>query len=403
MLKGEKKKLVQINTVCNTSTGKLMGDIQRKANEVGYETLSIVGRRKVFQDIRCEKIGNSISFWIHVAINTVFDRQGYGSYFVTKKIVRRLREENPDIIHLHNLHGYYINLPLLFNYLSKEFKGEIYWTFHDCWPITGHCAHFSASECFKWKSGCSKCPNKMVYPISLLMDLSSRNYQDKKEMFCSLKSLTILTPSEWMAGWINSSFLRQYPIVVVNNGIDLKTFFYRKPADEIFDKYKISRQKKVILGVSSVWNERKGLNDFLALAEALSAEYQILLVGLSKKQLRKMPANIVGIPRTENVEELTMIYSLSHILINPSLEESFSLVTAEAIACGTPVIVLDTSAVKELVCEDNGIVLSRHEVIDYMEAIKKVEEKQLSRETVMQTAQKYDVEVFAEKVIQLYE
>lgn len=397
------KKLVQINTVCNTSTGKLMGDIQRKASVSGYETLSIVGRRKVFNDVPCEKIGNPVSFWIHVAINTVFDRQGYGSYFMTRKIVKRLRKENPDIIHLHNLHGYYLNLPLLFKYLSEEFKGDIYWTFHDCWPITGHCAHFSAIGCNKWKEGCSKCPNKMVYPVSLFLDASAQNYKNKKRMFCSLKGLTIITPSEWMAQWIRNSFLKKFPVKVINNGIDLKIFSYTEPEKGILDKHKIDMEKKTILGVAGIWSKYKGLEDFISLAEILSAEYQIVLVGLSKKQLHGLPNNIIGIERTENAKELAMIYSMAHIFMNPSLEESFSLVTVEAIACGTPVITLDTSAVKELVCEDNGIVLTEHEAEDYMDAIKKLEEKVLSRERIRQTALKYDAELYAEKVIRLYE
>lgn len=397
------KKLIQINTVCNTSTGKLMGDIQRKADKSGYQTLSIVGRRKVFPDLTCEKIGNGFSFWIHVAINTVFDRQGYGSYFVTKKIVRRLREEKPDIIHLHNLHGYYLNLPLLFDYLSKEFQGKIFWTFHDCWPITGHCAHFSAVGCHKWRTGCNKCPNKMVYPISLFWDASHKNYEDKKRMFCSLNNLTIMTPSEWMAGWIRESFLGKYPVEVVNNGINLKTFYYRKPEPEMFEKYGISREKKILLGVSSIWNKLKGLEDFLLLARELPEEYQIVLVGLSKKQIQKLPGNIIGVQRTENADELAMLYSMAHIFVNPSLEESFSLVTAEALACGTPVIVLDTSAVKEFVCEDNGIVLSRHETENYLSAIKQIEEKRQTRESIRKTALKYDVEVYGKKVIELYE
>ena len=397
------KKLIQINTVCNTSTGKLMGDIQKKANELGYETLSIVGRRKVFQDIRCEKIGNGVSFWIHVIINTVFDRQGYGSYFLTKKIVSRLRKENPDIIHLHNLHGYYINLPILFDFLSKEFKGKIFWTFHDCWPVTGHCAYFTAIGCEKWKNGCNKCPNKTEYPISLFLDASGKNYEDKRKMFNSLDNLTIITPSEWLAEIVKESYLNRYPVRVVNNGIDLKKFSYRKPQNEIFKKYGINKEKKTILGVASIWDARKGMKDFLLLAKSLSAEYQILLVGLSQKQIQGLPENIVGVKRTENQEELAMIYSLAQVFMNPSLEESFSLVTVEAIACGTPAIVLDTSAVKELVCDDNGIVLSRHEPEDYIKAIRKLEAKQLTRETIMETARKYDADAFAQKVIDLYE
>ena len=397
------KKLIQINTVCNTSTGKLMGDIQRKANELGYETLSIVGRRKVFQDIRCEKIGNGVSFWIHVIINTVFDRQGYGSYFLTKKIVSRLRKENPDIIHLHNLHGYYINLPILFDFLSKEFKGKIFWTFHDCWPVTGHCAYFTAIGCEKWKNGCNKCPNKTEYPISLFLDASGKNYEDKRRMFNSLDNLIIITPSEWLAEIVKESYMNRYPVRVVNNGIDLKKFSYRKPQNEIFKKYGINKEKKTILGVASIWDARKGMKDFLLLAKFLSDEYQILLVGLSQKQIQGLPENIVGVKRTENQEELAMIYSLAQVFMNPSLEESFSLVTVEAIACGTPAIVLDTSAVKELVCDDNGIVLSRHEPEDYIKAIRKLEAKQLTRETIMETARKYDADAFAQKVIDLYE
>lgn len=396
------KKIIQINTVCNTSTGNIMGAIQREANESGYETLSIVGRRKSFRDVACIKIGNGVSFWLHVILNTVLDRQGYGSYFVTKKIVKRLRAEKPDIIHLHNLHGYYINLPVLFEYLSKDFKGKVFWTFHDCWPFTGHCAHFSAIGCGKWKKGCYKCPNKMVYPVSLFLDASKKNYEDKKKMFCGLENLTIITPSEWMAEQINQSFFRQYPVKVINNGIDLKTFFYRKNGDVLFDKYNIAKGKKIISGVASIWSKYKGMGDFLSLAKILPADYQIVLAGLSRRQRKNLPANITGILRTDNRDELAMLYSVSDIFINPSLEESFSLVTVEAIACGTPVIVLDTSAVKELVCDDNGIVLAEHKAEDYLKAIMELERKKLPKEVVMGTARKYDAEIFAERVVRLY-
>lgn len=396
------KKLVQINTVCNTSTGKLMGDIQRKANVSGYETLSIVGRRDPFSDLQCIKIGNGLSFWIHVGINTVFDRQGYASYFMTKKIVRKLRQERPDIIHLHNLHGYYINLPLLFHYLSKEYSGKIFWTFHDCWPFTGHCAYFTSVGCDKWEKGCDKCPNKQVYPVSLFADASRRNYADKKRMFTGLKNLTIIVPSKWMELMVKKSFFCNYSVITVNNGIDLKTFSYRKPLDELYDKYDISREKKVILGVANIWDARKGLSDFLALAAKLPAEYQVFLVGLSSKQIGRLPQNVKGISRTGDVKELVMIYSMAYIFINPSIEESFSLVTAEAIACGTPVIVLDTSAVKELVCQENGIVLKKHDVIDYLDAIRILKERKLSREQISQTAKKYDVDVYAKRIVDLY-
>ena len=170
------KKLIQINTVCNASTGNIMRQIQLAAEKEGYNTISFYGRRKGYSDLRCERFGSLFGFWSHVIWTTITDRQGLGSYFITKKMVRRLREENPDIIHMHNLHGYYLNYPVLFKYLRNEFKGRIVWTFHDCWPITGHCPHFVIARCDKWKSKCEKCPNKAVYPISWFMDASEYNY-----------------------------------------------------------------------------------------------------------------------------------------------------------------------------------------------------------------------------------
>lgn len=397
-----KKKLVQINTVCNTSTGRIMGDIQREAIRQGYETISFVGRRKAFEDIPCEKIGNPFSFWLHVAITTAFDRHGYGSGFVTEKIVQRIREEKPDIIHLHNLHGYYLNLPVLFRYLTQEYQGKVFWTFHDCWPFTGHCAYFTMAGCEKWKKKCMHCPNKTVYPISLFADASERNYVEKQKMFCGLSDLTIITPSVWMKNLVSESFFKQYPIEVVPNGIDRDTFSYTED-EALYEKYGIPKNKKIILGVANIWDRRKGLNDFLELSGKLPEEYRIVLVGLSQGQIRRLPDRMIGIERTQNQKELAALYSLAEVFVNPSLEESFSLVTVEAFACGTPVIVLDTSAVKELVTPQNGFVLSAHGPQEYLAAVRKLESLRPDRKTVARTAQKYDKNRVAAEMIRLYE
>lgn len=399
------KKLVQINTVCNSSTGQIMHDIQKKAEEEGYSTASFVGRRKPYADLKCEKFGNGLSFWLHVSINTVFDCQGYGSYFATKKLIRRLREEKPDIIHLHNLHGYYVHIPTLFKYLKTEFEGRLFWTFHDCWPFTGHCPHFVIAKCGRWMAGCYGCPQKSLYPISFFLDASKKNYENKKRMFTDVNNLTIITPSEWMKGLIEESFFKGFDIRVVNNGIDTGIF---SPCTDngkmrkILAKYNIPDNKKILLGVASVWEKRKGLDTFIELSSAMGSEYAIALVGLSKRQIHSMPSGIIGIERTENKSDLAILYSLAHIFINPSMEESFSLVTVEAMACGTPVIVLDTSAVKELVCPDNGIVLSEYGVADYNEAIVRLERLGLTSEQVAKTAQKYDVRKVMSEMVSLY-
>ena len=225
------KSLVEINTVVNNSTGRIMHDIQREADISGMETLSIVGRRHVYTDVPCVKFGNALSFWIHVIWTTLTDRHGLEpvlSVIYTGKMVRRIREANPDIIHLHNIHGYYLHYPTLMKYLAYEYKGKIIWTFHDLWPITGHCAYYSAVNCDKWMTGCNHCPNKKRYPVSLGLDGSRKNYEIKKELFTSLSNLTITVPSEWMASQVRQSFMGKYPVEVIHNGIDTAVFDHNR-------------------------------------------------------------------------------------------------------------------------------------------------------------------------------
>lgn len=396
------KKLVQINTVCSGSTGTIMGHIQQAAIEEGYETLSLYGRRKGYKNFPCAKYGNGISFWIHVALTTLFDAQGYGSFFETKRLVNRLRKEQADIIHMHNLHGYYLHLPTLFKYLKNEFKGMLVWTFHDCWPFTGHCPYFVTVGCDKWEQKCYDCPNQRNYPISLFRDGSCYNYRWKKEMFTGMDNLVITCPSMWMKEKVDKSFFKDTKCVVVPNGIDF-SIFYPHFEENVMEKYGIPKDKKLILGVANIWEPRKGLDDFRSLADILPEEYCIVLVGLTKRQIKTISAqNIIGIQRTGNQEELAQLYSKATVFMNPSREESFSLVTIEAMACGTPVIVLDSSAPKELVAEDNGIILSEPVAEDYYEAIRSLERVCLEPEGIINTVKKYDINNMSAQMLQLY-
>ena len=405
------KSLVEINTVVNNSTGRIMHDIQREADISGMETLSIVGRRHVYTDVPCVKFGNALSFWIHVIWTTLTDRHGLEpvlSVIYTGKMVRRIREANPDIIHLHNIHGYYLHYPTLMKYLAYEYKGKIIWTFHDLWPITGHCAYYSAVNCDKWMTGCNHCPNKKRYPVSLGLDGSRKNYETKKELFTLLSNLTITVPSEWMASQVRQSFMGKYPVEVIHNGIDTAVFDHNKLiADLDIESNKCADEtawsdKKILLSVASIWDERKGLKDLVALSDKLSDDYVMVIVGLSKHQISRLPKGVIGITRTENIEELVSLYSRAHIFLNPSLEESFSLVTVEALSCGCPCIVLDTSAVAELVNDDNGVVLHSHKPEDYLDAIKSIENRGYSRESVRATALKYDNKYMLEGYMRLY-
>ena len=394
-------KLVQINTVANGSIGKIMKETQIEAEKQGFTTISFVGRRKIYTEAACEKFGNPISFLLHVAVNTVFDRQGHSSWLQTKKLIKRLREEKPDIIHLHNLHGYYLNIPMLIRYLKEEYKGKLLWTFHDCWAFTGHCPYFTMVECDKWKKGCEKCPNKNKYPISFGADRSKKNYIEKKNWFSNLPNLKIIVPSEWMKAHIVQSFMNEYPIEVIPNGVDQK-IFCRRSSRQIYSRYNIPVDKKILLGVADMWSERKGISDFLNLAEKLPQNYQIVLIGKNKDRRIKKYKNITGIPYTENSYELAEFYSEAFAFLNPSREESFSVVTAEALSCGTPAIVLDTSAVKELVTEKTGIVLHRHGTDDYLDAIKKIEKNNFDSKEIAKYARKFSAEQMTEKIITLY-
>lgn len=368
------KKLVQINIVCNGSTGKIMCDIAKEAEKKGFESYIFYGRGNSNKELNCIKIGNKLSVYFHVLITRLFNKHGHGSYFVTKKLVGQLKKINPDIIHLHNIHGYYINIKILFKYLKKEYKGKIIWTLHDCWTFTGHCSYFTAIDCKKWKSKCFNCPQIKSYPKSWFFDSSKKEQQFKKKQFSNIPNLTIITVSKWLEELVKQSFLNKYTVKTISNGIDLNVF---KPIydEKIKVKYNIPKNKKILLGVSNIWEKRKGLDIFIKLSTLISNNYIIVLVGLTKNQISNLPKNIVGIERTDNQNELVKLYSVADVFVNPSLEETFSLVTIEAMACGTPAVVCNTSAVKDLIVKNVGLVIDKHEAKDYLNKINLILDK----------------------------
>lgn len=393
-------KIAMINTVCNGSTGKIMGALQKSAIDTGDEALSFYGRRRGYKDMPSKKCGNNVSFWIHVIINTLFDRQGSGSYFPTIKLIKKLKNFEPDIIHLHNIHGYYLNFKLLFRFLSKEYNGQVVWTFHDCWPITGHCPYFTIVKCYRWKEKCEKCPQKNMYPISYGLDSSSRNYKEKKELFNSIKNLTIVCPSEWMKKNVEASFMRSFPCKVIGNGIDLNVFSPKKKLESL-NGVSLS-EKKIILCVAAIWEPRKGLDIICEIAKELSEQYKIIIVGLSDGQIKKIPDNILGITRTENMHQLAQLYSTADIFLNPSREESFSLVTIEAMACGTPVIAIDTSAVGELINDKNGKMIKEYTKQAFLSAIYDMADRKFVAEEVRKTVKQYSDDNMSKSYLELY-
>jgi glycosyltransferase involved in cell wall biosynthesis len=344
-------KYLFINTLAGSgSTGRIAADKCRELKKDGNQCVLAYGRRIAnCDDIETYRIGTGIDCYLHAISTRALDTHGFGSKRATKSFLKWVDEYNPDVIWLHNIHGYYINVEMLFKYIKEKNK-KVYWTLHDCWSFTGHCVHFTYAKCDKWKTGCYECCQKKVYPKSILKDNSKDNYRRKKQAFTGVKDLTIITPSNWLADLVKESFLKEYTVKVINNEIDTNIF---KPTPSDFrQKYNLEN-KKIILGVASVWDERKGLKDYIKLADMLDDNYKVVLVGLNKKQLEKLPKNILGIPRTENTMQLAEIYTVADVYVALSYEETFGMTLVEAQACGTTVITYDSCAVRETLNENN--------------------------------------------------
>ena len=359
-------KVLQINSVCGIrSTGRICTDLADVLLQDGHECKIAYGRESVPEKYRkiAVRIGNDLDAKMHALQSRIFDNAGFGSKRATEKFIDWVKKYDPDIIHLHNIHGYYINIEVLFKYLAESNK-PVVWTLHDCWAFTGHCAYFSYVKCDKWKTGCFNCPQKKRYPSSLLWDASKQNWQKKKALFTSVKNMTLATPSKWLANEVKKSFLSNYPMKVIANGIDLDVF---KPTPSDFKEKNGLVGKKIILGVASSWSECKGLKDFIELSKILDEKYKIVLVGLSGNQIKELPENVMAISRTNNVKELAEIYTAADIFFNPTYEDNFPTVNLEAQACGTPVITYKTGGSVESVPEKNVVeqglykdVLSNH-------------------------------------------
>jgi glycosyltransferase involved in cell wall biosynthesis len=377
--------VLQINTVCGVgSVGRIVRQIHEALQEKGHESYIAYGRKPLGCD-GAIRIGGDLDVYFHVFLTRVFDLHGFGSKKATKKFLKIVEEINPDIIHLHNIHGYYLNIEVLFDFL-KSFDKPVVWTLHDCWAFTGHCSHFTYAKCERWKTGCYSCPEKKLYPKSVLLDNSKSNYQRKRKTFTGVRNMTLVTPSQWLAELVKESFLAQYPVKVIPNGVDISIF---KPTPSDFRKRFGLASKFVILGVANVWDRRKGFDYFLELSKYLSDDEVIVLVGVSDKQIKMLPRNIIGIKRTSSAKELAEIYTAADVFFNPTLGESFSLVNLEAQACGTYVITFDSGGTSESIAsQESGMAIkpcSAKYILDLVKNLKSTGTKRVIIESTTRT------------------
>lgn len=341
-------RLLIINSVCGTgSTGRICIGIAKRFEADGYEVKIAHGRdREVLPEHEkySVRIGGGFSVILHGVTSRLFDRHGLGSHHATKKFLKWADEYDPDELWLHNLHGYYINYPMLFEWIKSRPSMKVRWTLHDCWAFTGHCTHFTVAGCDRWRDGCHDCPQKGKYPASVFADNSKKNYILKKRSFTGVSGMTLVTPSEWLAVRLRNSFLSDYPIEVIPNEIDRTVF---KPTPSDFRAEYGLEGKKIVLGVASVWTKDKGSDDFFALAKMLPEEYQPVMVGYVNPSCGTIPERILHIERTDDSASLAKIYTASDVYVCTSREETFGMTCAEALCCGTPAVVYKGTACEE--------------------------------------------------------
>lgn len=397
-------KILMINVVCGIrSTGKICAEMAEKLSAEGHEVKIAYGREMVPEKYQkyAVKIGDSWDQKLHGIRTRVMDEHGFGSKRATKKFLEWAEDYNPDLVWLHNIHGYYVNVEMLFGWIKKRTRMQVKWTLHDCWAFTGHCSHFTVAQCEQWKTQCRKCVEKKRYPASLVKDNCKNNFKRKKQAFTGVKNMTLITPSRWLADLVKQSFLAEYPVEVCRNKIDTNIF---KPTYGEFRKKYNLEDKKIVLGVASAWDKRKGLEDFAKLVNSLNDSYAVVLVGLTKDQIAQMPrmveeagaavkvqeteggneatvvrttkgvavpwgawnllkeigpvpediggkAELICISRTNNSNELAEIYTAADYFVNPTYEDTYPTVNLEAIACGTRVITYLTGGSPETLAD----------------------------------------------------
>ena len=364
------KKLFLINVSCNKgSTGRIAEQIGNVAKDGGWDVYFAHGSRYIAKSqLKTIKFGSKAQDYFHALFyDKILGRGGLGSKVATRALIRQIDSISPDIIHLHNIHGYYLNYKILFEYLNSK-KIRIVWTLHDCWCFTGGCTFLNYMKCEQWKTGCGSCPLKGDFPRHPLINRRRFSFDLKKRLFSRYDNITLVPVSYWLEGLVKRSFFATSNVLTIHNGVDINVFKPYDSGDYVFEKYLIPH-KRIVLGVASPWSARKGLNDFIKLSENLSEDYHIVLVGLSKKQIDKLPNRVTGIKRTDSAEELAKLYSAATVYVNPTYSDNFPTTNIESLASGTPVITYNTGGSPEAIDEQSGFVVEKGDVEGLLKAI----------------------------------
>jgi putative colanic acid biosynthesis glycosyltransferase len=392
-------KILQVNTVCETgSTGRITTDLYRLLQAKGHECCIAYGRGTAPEGFHVIRIGTKLGVYLHALYSRITDNTAFASKRATKKLIKQIIEYQPDMIHLHNLHGYYINLPLLFDYFNKS-GTPVIWSLYDCWSFTGHCCHFDYAGCERWKTGCNHCLQKKEYPKSLLFDHSEKNYERKRSIITDYPKLIIVPPTRWLYSVITESYLKELPCVIIPSGIDLSVF---KPTEsDVRSRYQLEHYR-LVLGVSSGFNKYKGYEYFNLLADFIPYNYKIVLVGVEEEQKHLFSERILLLPKTNSTTELAQYYTAADVFVNPTLQETQGLTNIEALACGTGVVTFDSGGSPESIHPDCGLIVKRGDFKGLLEAVTWACEHKFDKNNCRIRAEFYDKEKLYQEYIKLY-
>ncbi len=390
-------KIVQINaTYGKGSTGKICLSLSRLMNDNNIKNYIIhSGENTEYEN--SYSFGNTSYLKLQSLKARIFGNWGFNSKQATKKIINKLDEISPDIVHLHNIHGHDCDLDTIFSYFKQK-NTKLIWTFHDCWTFTGYCTHFTLDKCYKWKTECVDCVQNKKF--SWFVDRSKELYNRKRTLFSGL-DLTIITPSKWLADLVNESLFKEYSVKVINNGINLDVF---KPIESDIKQIYNINDKYIVLGVAFGWSVSKGIDVFVKLAEKLDERYQIILIGTDDNTDKILPKNIISIHRTQDQHELAKLYSAADLFVNPTREDSYPTVNMESLACGTPVVTFRTGGSPESVDDSCGSVVDVDDIDSlYNEVTRICETKPYSQEACLKRAILFDKDTCFREYIKTYE
>lgn len=367
-------KYVQINAYSSGWADSIIFSKHRELQTQGHESWVFWARGEHEQDDHMVKIASYSEVCLDALLTRIDGRAGFHSKGVTRRLLRRLDEIDPDVVHLHLLLGYYINVEMLFRWLANH-HCRVVWTLHDCWAFTGHCIHFTYIGCDQWRTvgcaSCASCPQKRTYPETQFGGDRSvnRSFIDKKELFTLIprERMQLITPSQWLANLVKQSFLSKYDVEVLRNTVDTSVF--KPTASDFRERYGIG-ERFMLLGVASKWTEQKRLDVFIDLSRSLDSErFAVVIVGLNKQQIKQAGGKLIALPRTDSPRTLAEIYTAADILINPGVEETFGMNVAEAAACGTRSIVIEGSACAEVAEDAIAITADMSGLVNILETL----------------------------------